>query len=76
MSQRKDDRVRELFEWIGIQGRNGVPYATIAAEMADRARTFGLICWSTLDASESVREFAFRGSKFVIRHGEKGWQLV
>ena len=78
LATHKDDRMGELVEWAESEEAAGRDVASILSEIGTRARTrFGLEpLASRLDAVDHVREFAFVGTKFVIRYDDvTGWRL-
>jgi len=78
LATHKDDRMGELLEWAKSEEAAGRDVASILSEIGSRARTrLGLEpLASRLDAVDHVREFAFVGTKFVLRYDDvTGWRL-
>ncbi len=77
MSQHKDDRVQELFEWIKAEAKLRGDYVSVVDGIPARAKKLGLKYSSKLEPKATVRDFSFVGSRLVIRHDdENGWQLI
>jgi hypothetical protein len=80
MQAHKNDQVTAMFtKWVQGQVRHGVDVATIASDIAKHAKPkYGLDLDGPIkvNAATDVREFAFVGTKLVIRYNGSVWELA
>jgi len=75
-SQLIDDRVRELFQWVKNEERQG--RIDLAEEIAKRAGArYGLQLRGAIRWAVGISiEISFVGTKLIIRHDGSEWQLL
>ena len=73
----KNDRVRELFEWVKERERDGVVAEDMIDEIGGRAMPrYGLELTTHLNAVTGVRQVTFARTNLIIRHDGSEWQLT
>lgn len=70
----KDDRVRELFDWVQTKAADGVHYADLVTTLPDRARKrCGLTLRGAIQINVDNRVFAFEETDLIIWFDHDGW---
>jgi hypothetical protein len=73
----KDDRARELLEWVKGRESDGVIPSDMVGEIAIEAKKRGLTPKTmSLNAGTGIREVPFVETELVLVHDGSEWQLA